>query len=299
MSEWSRGVAWWARPPSLCTAAAAAWYVRAMLRRCTNKADQIIHNDSAKQCPYCEYTASRVERLSIHIKVAHKKMNMFHQMNLALPSAKQQNNLPNIIAGSAKRNKCPKCDFVTVGIILLNMHMKLVHKKINCVRPPGHGIGKLPAWPAVVNLAGMVCRMGSTKSEGGMSAKEKCVTMTTDSAVRYEKSTDTVRRELGTQSKKVRQNTKDTNRPQCDFVTGRKSTLQQYINSIHIETARGDVKIKDKKCTQCDFVTCKSDNLHRHVKSKTHWDVRKREDFGQKMLSVNLPLAELITCYNT
>jgi hypothetical protein len=30
MSEWSRGAAWCARPPSLCTAAAAAWYVRAM-----------------------------------------------------------------------------------------------------------------------------------------------------------------------------------------------------------------------------------------------------------------------------
>jgi hypothetical protein len=30
MSEWSRGAAWWPSPPSLCTAAAAAWYVRAM-----------------------------------------------------------------------------------------------------------------------------------------------------------------------------------------------------------------------------------------------------------------------------
>jgi hypothetical protein len=30
MSEWSRGAAWWARLPSLCTAAAAVWYVRAM-----------------------------------------------------------------------------------------------------------------------------------------------------------------------------------------------------------------------------------------------------------------------------
>jgi hypothetical protein len=30
MSEQSRGAAWWPRPRSLCTAAAAAWYVRAM-----------------------------------------------------------------------------------------------------------------------------------------------------------------------------------------------------------------------------------------------------------------------------
>jgi hypothetical protein len=34
MSEWSRGAAWWPRPRSLCTAAAAAWYVRAMYEQC-------------------------------------------------------------------------------------------------------------------------------------------------------------------------------------------------------------------------------------------------------------------------
>jgi uncharacterized C2H2 Zn-finger protein len=252
------------------------------------KADQITHNDSAKQCPHCEYTTSRGERLSIHIKVAHKKIDMFHQKNPALPSAKQQNNLPNEIAGSAKRNKCPKCDFVTVGISLLNMHIKLVHKKINCVRPPGHSIGKVTA---VVNLSGMVSGMGSTTSQGRISVKEKCVTMTTDSAVRDEKSTDTVKRELGTQSKKVRKNTKDKKCPQCEFVTGRKSTLQQHINSIHIETTGGDVKIKDKKCPQCDFVTCRSDSLHRHVKSK-HIGTSEKD----KILDKNCTQCEFATC---
>jgi hypothetical protein len=33
MSEWSRGAAWWPRLRSLCTAAAAAWYVRAMYKQ--------------------------------------------------------------------------------------------------------------------------------------------------------------------------------------------------------------------------------------------------------------------------
>jgi hypothetical protein len=32
MSKWSIGAAWWPRPRSLCTAAAAAWYVRAMYK---------------------------------------------------------------------------------------------------------------------------------------------------------------------------------------------------------------------------------------------------------------------------
>jgi hypothetical protein len=44
MSEWSRGAAWCPRPPSLCTAAAAAWYVRAMYEQqsCSKKPSCVV-----------------------------------------------------------------------------------------------------------------------------------------------------------------------------------------------------------------------------------------------------------------
>ena len=199
-----------------------------------------------KFCDYCNFKTSLTIAMNRHVKINHSTEVKQPQVAEIMPEVSQVKGT----SMSAKNGEsmafkqCFQCNFKSIKMSALQLHVKRVHEKVNdhhCT----------------------LCDFATSRSDT-LERHTKAVHMSEVKDYACSKCSYETKQKyhLAAHTKSVHDKIKDIHCTLCDYKTSERSKLKRHTKIVHIET-----EVKDHQCTLCGYRTNLIDSLKSQIKS--------------------------------